>query len=312
LGPERTREYEVGFDASLYNGRITAEVTAFHQRTTDALIPVQPVPSLGFTSTQLRNVGMLENKGGEVSLGLGIIRRRNLTWTLGLMASLTKSKAIDLGGERVSLSDLVGVREGYPVPSFFANKVVNPNEYAAYIIETDQFIGPAVPDRMMSVSTNVTLGDNLVLSALGEYQGGAVMLNQTGKQMANRDVFGPCFEAQQALRAGDPQALSRITALVRSKCTVVPTQQLSENWIEATDFFKLRTITLTYQLPDGLLPRTQSAALTLAAGGNLWTKTDYWGTDPESRALGPSDPQPSDHHGAPPYRTYVASLRVRF
>ena len=52
LGPERSREYEAGFDASLYGGRITAEVTAYRQTTYDALIPRQGAPSLGFLTPQ--------------------------------------------------------------------------------------------------------------------------------------------------------------------------------------------------------------------------------------------------------------------
>src|SRR5687767_14135429 len=53
LGPERTRELEFGFDASLFEGRITSEVNVFVQRTYDALVPVRPTPSLGFSATQL-------------------------------------------------------------------------------------------------------------------------------------------------------------------------------------------------------------------------------------------------------------------
>ena len=53
-------EFEAGFDASLYDGRVTAEVTGFLQRTYSALIPLQNPPSQGFLSPQLTNVGTLE------------------------------------------------------------------------------------------------------------------------------------------------------------------------------------------------------------------------------------------------------------
>jgi outer membrane receptor protein involved in Fe transport len=40
LGPERTRETEVGFDAGFWGGRLGAVVTYFNARTTDAIINV--------------------------------------------------------------------------------------------------------------------------------------------------------------------------------------------------------------------------------------------------------------------------------
>ena len=44
------------------------EVTAYRARTMDALIGVNYPPSLGFTNSQLENVGTLENKGLELQV----------------------------------------------------------------------------------------------------------------------------------------------------------------------------------------------------------------------------------------------------
>jgi hypothetical protein len=194
---------------------------------------------------------------------------------------------------------------------------MNPDAYADPIYENDQYIGPAFPDRVITARTNITLFNSLNLSALLEHQGGGFVQNNTGHHMGNRNVFGPCYPSQQAQRAavsGNTEPLTHITAIWRARCTIVATQQREDNWFESTDFIKLRTITLTYELPEMLVPpRAQAATLSLSAGGNLWVKTDYSGTDPEARNNGAtSSVGGTDYHSLPPYQTFVASLRVRF
>jgi hypothetical protein len=113
--------------------------------------------------------------------------------------------------------------------------------------------------------------------------------------------------------AGNPEPLTHITAIMRARCTITATQQREDNWFESTDFIKLRTVTLTWELPDGLVPVANSAALSLSAGGNLWKRTNYLGTDPEARNNGATSAVGgTDYHSLPPYQTFVATLRVRF
>src|SRR6185312_9870735 len=68
LGPERTREWEAGFDASALDGRLGLVYTYYDQHTFGALIPVQQDPSNGFAGSQLINAGQLFNHGNEVTL----------------------------------------------------------------------------------------------------------------------------------------------------------------------------------------------------------------------------------------------------
>lgn len=318
LGPERSREYELGLDASLYGGRVTAEVTGFLQRTYDALVPMQSPPSQGFLSSQLTNVGTLQNKGAEVALGLGLIRGRDFEWDLDLMLSLLRSEAIDLNGEEIAygFSQFSGsrgwVREGYPVPAIFGAKIVNAGEIADPIIEQDAYIGPAYPTHTFGFRTGFTILNNLGISAFGEYQGGSFIQNQTGQRMVLNETFTPCFpglHAQQKLNQGDPSDWNRLPAEIRAKCSANPDDQRPDRWYESNDFFRLRSVTLDYRLPGGIVPRAQSAALSLSVS-NLLTVTDYWGNDPEAREGG-SFPS-IDYHSMPGYRTYTASLNVAF
>src|SRR5439155_13493385 len=98
LGPERTGETELGFDWSLFDGRVNTELTNFHRVTKDALFPVRQIPSLGFQSSQLENVGTIDDKGTEFSINWRVLQRRGFSWTVGTGVATTYSKVVSLGG----------------------------------------------------------------------------------------------------------------------------------------------------------------------------------------------------------------------
>ena len=318
LGPERSREFELGFDASVWGGRVTAEVTAYRQRTYDALIPAQNPPSEGFLSPQLSNIGTLQNQGAEFSVGLGVIRSNTLSWDLNLMLGLLESEALDTGGQDIpyGFSRFSGsrgwVREGFPVPAVFGTKVVNADEIADPILEADAFFGPSYPTHTIGVRSSVTILNDLTISAFGEYQGGAYIQCQTCQRMTLNQTFEPCFptlHAQEKADAGDPSDYNTYPADLRAKCSAHPEDQRPDRWYEEDDFFRLRSVNVGYRLPDGLVPGANSASLSLTAS-NLLTITDYWGNDPEARS---SSNFPSvDYHAMPGYRTFTAAINVTF
>jgi outer membrane receptor protein involved in Fe transport len=331
LGPERTREIEGGFDLAALDGRLGVEATYFYARTFDALVPVDYPPSQGFIATQLENVGTLESKGLELSIEGNPIRSESFDWRLRGILTAVQTKAVDLNGEVIQFGDSrAEVREGYPVPSFFGRKITNPNDFAEPIVAEDQFLGSNYPDRVMSLQTTFVLFRRLTIDALGEWQTGAYVYNGIGYQNALRFVFQPCYEAQAKLNAfagGDATALDDVTARDRGRCAIDRTKQNDRYWIDATDFFKLRTVSVTYDVPMAVAQklRLRSASVT-AAGRNLFTSTDYQGTDPEvadgrdaasDSGSGPLSSNTSrvgrrDYYNLPPLRSFVFTLRLGF
>ena len=315
LGPERTREYEIGFDASILGGRLTVESTYYQQTTFDALIPVLPIPTLGFVEPQLQNLGKLQNRGFEALVDASLIRNPTVEWSGRVNLATSSSKALDLGGENILISDVGGawVREGYPVPSYFGDVITNPDEFADPVIESDQFIGPMYPTTTVGVGTTLNLFQRLELDVSSEYQGGAYNQNATGWLNARRGIWQPCYAVQEKLRAaqgGDPSALNDVTALERAKCAISVRNGSKDWWTQPTDFFKIRHASLTYTLPSGWIPRTQSAAFTLS-GRNLFTSTEYDGLDPEVTDSGFLFWR-REYYNMPPVRTFLASLRITF
>jgi len=323
LGPERTREYEAGFELSALAGRIGVDFSVYRQDTYDALISIVYPPSQGFSNRQLENVGELRTTGYEARIDLGLVRTPTIDWSARLNISKINSEALDIGGETYVVNTLARsqVVEGYPVPSYFGKKVMNANEYAEPIIrgtgedgDPAQFLGSTWPDRLIALSTSVTLFNRLTLDALGEWQLGGHLLNAVGYQNANKGEWQPChapWAAMQAAAAGDSSALRKVTALDRVRCSRTSGVRDYDFWIEATDFFKLRSVSLTYEVPEGLIPRAHGATITLS-GRNLWLSSDYSGSDPEITDFRDNSTSRRDYYVFPPSRQFLATVRFHF
>ncbi|HET9984628.1 MAG TPA: TonB-dependent receptor [Longimicrobiales bacterium] len=315
LGPERTRETEAGFEGSALGGRVGVDFTYYKQHTFDALIAVSYAPSDGFLTNQLENVGELQNTGIEARLDLQFLRKSNLEWSGHLNFSTVNSKALDLGGRIITLGSLARtyVQEGYPVPSYFGKKVMNPDEVADPVIEDGQYLGSAFPTKTVAPSTSITLFRRLTLDALGEWQLGGHLLNAVAYQNANKGEWYGCVDVQKKMKAGktDPSALAGVTALQRARCTTDGTIRDYAFWVEPTNFFKLRSVSLSYDLPGRLIPGARAATLTVA-GRNLFKSTGYTGTDPEVADARDYTFARRDYYNFPTSRSFLATLRVSF
>jgi TonB-linked SusC/RagA family outer membrane protein len=350
LGPERTQEIEVGFDASFLNGRLGAEVTHFRARTLGAIVPVLQPPSNGFLESRSENVGELRNSGFELQLTGSLFRTAKFDWRARGNYSRLWSRAIDLGPRTsvgTSLNSAIRCEpltdpvtglalpecdrsKPAPFPAYYGRKVMNPNEIAAPKFEDEQFIGLVNPDEMWGVGTTLTFNNNLSLDAFVEHQGGFYVQNYTAYQNARRGVWFPCYDVQErtyrsygpdrARNTSDdiPGELAGITALQRAQCAFAGHDV--GFWTEPGDFTKLRYISLTYNLP-GRFVNANTASVTLSAR-NLYTWTNYNGADPEVQDF--SDQAGvgfggtagrfgrRDYYQIPQPRTYTFSLRVSF
>jgi TonB-dependent SusC/RagA subfamily outer membrane receptor len=316
LGPERTREIEFGFDVSALDDRVSLEATAYRAKTYDALIGVTYPPSEGFTRDQLENVGTLQNRGIELTLAGTPLRTDLFEWSARVNYTASQSKAIDLGGREISMGSSVFVREGHDVPAFFGVKVINPDAFAAPIIEQNAYLGPVYPTHLLGLSSTLRVRSDLTFDVLGEYQGGAYLGNFIGFQNAQRLVWYPCYTVQQkmtAAAAGNAAALNDVTALERARCNIDRGAVNSDYWIQKTNYFKLRSASVSYRLPQRFSPRAKSATLVLA-GRNLWKSTKYDGLDPESRDASDAGNTLSrrEYYQLPSTMQFLLSIRASF
>ena len=128
LEPEIGEETEIGFDAGLFNGFAGVEFTIFKQKTNNAIVSVPVLPSTGFPGSQFRNIGEIKNEGIEFGANITPIRSRGLMLNFGMTYSTSKNEVVSLGGQppivQAASQGQMNL-EGFPLAGIFQRKVVS-------------------------------------------------------------------------------------------------------------------------------------------------------------------------------------------
>jgi TonB-linked SusC/RagA family outer membrane protein len=110
---ERTEEYNIGIDFSLFKSRLSGTVDVY-QRTTKDLILERKLPSTSGYKSVRQNIGNTRNSGLELTLNGDLFRTKDFTWNMGLTFFTNKNEILDLYGDK---TDDVGSSWfiGYPI-----------------------------------------------------------------------------------------------------------------------------------------------------------------------------------------------------
>lgn len=124
LGPEIGEEIEVGFDAGLFEDRLSITFNFYDQKTKDALL-LNPVSlGSGFASSRWENIGLITNRGFELEMNGAALELENYRLDMGFSVTHNKNTLVDLGGlpPTTGQSRLV---EGLPIGTYHAVKPVS-------------------------------------------------------------------------------------------------------------------------------------------------------------------------------------------
>jgi outer membrane receptor protein involved in Fe transport len=339
LGPERTREYEYGMDGSWFNGRFSAELTYYHQLTSDALFRVASSQTAGGWGKQLENVGEFENKGWEVGTNTTIFNGQNFGWDLGLGLSTNHSKVLSLGGAaQFSVGEYGWVIEGQPVPVIYAKQITNANEKADAVYSSGNTVyGPANPTHIYSANTSIRLPGGLQVSARGEYLKGAYISNYFEAGATGRTIAHPkCYDAYRKVdpnwvqgtlgsNTGPKWPGSRpadMYAWEEGQCFGMATYHYANS---ESDFAELRDLTLSVPISNllpGMFTFSDRTDLTIS-GRNVafWTHKNLITGHPEQNenSIGTTDSGEFRHdmvkgidETLPPVSYWTVAMRMIF
>ena len=285
IRPERSSEVELGFDLTARQNRVSVQATYYNKTTTDALVS-RPLPgSLGAGASRIENVGVVTNKGAEVSLNVKAVDRARFTWDVGIEASENQNKLVSLAP---GIPPLTGFgfqnRPGYPLFGLWReqllsysdannNKVIEPNEVV--VTDTAVFIGPSVPVRSVSLTNSIGLfGDKLRLSGMLDYRAGFVSHDVN-------NMFMCAFRQNCA-------ALHVPGTDLEAQAKAVASTRANGAYGQKGDFIRLREFSLQYRLPSSVARAMRAASANAQlTGRNLWTWTkEFQAWDPENVAGG--------------------------
>lgn len=102
---ERTLNYNIGVDVSLWKRRFNLTADVYLRKTTDLLIDKTFPPSTG-TMTGKANLGEMENKGIEIRMDGFVIQNKNVLWQLGANVAHNKNKILKISEALKKQNDL--------------------------------------------------------------------------------------------------------------------------------------------------------------------------------------------------------------
>ncbi len=101
LVPETNRSYEFGLEASFLKSRLGFDLTYYHAREINQIMPV-PVSTASGYSTFFENGGTVQNQGVELTINAGIVRAQDFSWDVTINWSKNSNKILSLYGGQQS------------------------------------------------------------------------------------------------------------------------------------------------------------------------------------------------------------------
>lgn len=304
---ETTKQWNGGVDLSLFKGRLNLTADVYRKITTDLLFEKQLKLASG-KATQLVNAGEIRNQGIELVVGGSPIVTKNFDWNTSFTFATNKSKVMSLNegatemilGEagmpgfndaiRLEVGQPIGLVKGFRYDGVWKSdeKIlagaygVTPGSPKYYdkdnncVINSDDMvtIAKTLPDFTYSWSNNFRYKDfTLNLLFVGVH----------GNDIVN---FG-----RYMIEGGDDGISRRLMNrwTPENENTNIPghntkgNQRNSSRWVEDGSYFRLKNLTLGYNLPSSISKKIGASAIRVyVTGTNLFTITNYSGFDPEA------------------------------
>lgn len=340
LKPEKTRSFEIGTDLRLVQGRIGLAYTYFSNDSRDLILPVPVAPSTGFTQI-IENSGSMRTRGHEITLDIIPVRLKNWEWDINVNFATIKNKVLALapgidnlflgGFTNLQIRAVVGqpyrtifgydwVRDGNGKVIIDDRKLIDgqPNPNYGFPTPDPQMksLGNVDPDWTMGAGTKFRWKD-LSLYLLFDIKSGGKMWDGTRGVM---DYFGTSAGTEDrdqnyvfnGVLASNGQPNDIYVKLNQGwrNGTGSALNGPSVDYVEKSNWVRLRTITISYSLTKLLNKNFIKGLEIYFTGTNLWLKTPYKGIDPETNLLGTSNAQGMDYFNMPGTRSYTLGLSL--
>jgi TonB-dependent starch-binding outer membrane protein SusC len=339
FGWESTRQANIGFELGLFDNRISFVTDYYNRQSRDVLFSSIPLPATTGFTTITNNVASLENKGWEFSLITRNIVSGPFRWTTNFNISTNQNKVLSLyeGRTKFSTGDFgksTLLEVGQPI-SFQGVQIAG--------------INPATGDYLpvnVSGTPDVINDDDMVVlgSPLPKHFGG---LNNTFSYknfdlniFFNWNVGNKIFNTTRSYTELTGLTASATNPIIRNMSReafygrwqkpgdVVDYRGFDFNgsyravqnlptdyYLEDGSFLRLRSVSLSYNLPKSLLSKLKfNSGRVYVNGNNLLLLTKYRGYDPEvnHNNVGENLAVGYDRGTYPQARTFVGGFSLTF
>jgi TonB-linked SusC/RagA family outer membrane protein len=346
LQPEITTEAEFGATLQFLNNRISADVAYYDRITEGQILPVPIAPSSGYT-TQVLNLGRVQNRGIELLLTARPIVKNNFDWEVRYTFSNNRNKVLELrnGLDQVVLTSaydteflaIPGMPLGvYKGPAYLRDPqgriVVNPNTGFPLQAPEKEIYGTAQPDYLMGLYNTFSYKGVSLAFGFDARKGGLFYsytqrLTQFVGNSTNTlyNFRQPFLVPNSVVQTGVDDKGNPAYA---ENTIPIDVNGVTNYWNDSNNgpierehtrdrsFLKLREVALGYNLPASLLRPIRASNVNISLVGRnllLWTPENNNIVDPESTTFGNDlTGEFGEFAVGPTVRSLGLSLRIGF
>jgi len=347
--PEFSSEFEIGTDLEFFNKRIVIDFTTYNKKTTNLITPIT-VPTTSGYQQYNTNAGSIENKGIELGLTLVPVKTTNFKWTLYTMFSKNKNEVTELsqGLDRIRLN---ANQIAYAIPGeafgvFYGTKfardtngnyLINPSGGGIIQDPNLGIIGDPNADFKVSF-TNTFVYKAWTLKSQFDWKQGGDINSSTINSLLGRGVTKDTENRERTfiipgyyatndgvpILDGDGNQIPNTTQLSMNELYFSPAggntfgiNSVDEASIYDGTVFRLREVSLTYDVPSSVLKKTAFGKLSFSLmGSNLWylapNVPKYTNFDPETTSYGSTILQGIETSAAPTARRFGFKVNLTF
>jgi TonB-linked SusC/RagA family outer membrane protein len=343
---ETTGQYNVGLDMGVMQNRFNFTVDVYRKHTRDLLQSVQIPLSTGFT-TQLTNIGGVENRGLELS-GVGtVLTTSRFKWDVNANISFNRNKLMDLPGDQFAQRLYFGAdnfflqRNGQPIGTIygyvedgFYDNLAEVKADPQYANQSEalqrQMIGEIKYKNLDSDPTSISASDRTIIGNTNPKYSYGVTNNFSYKNF-NLSVFIQGVEGGDIVNTNLYQIrMGKVANLPQSvydtrwtpenaanaqwpKALAADTRQqrLSNRLVEDGSYVRLKNVNFGYVFnkPTSFI----DAINVYGSVSNVFTLTNYSWFDPDVNAFGgDASRRGVDMNSYPNSRTYTLGVRIGF
>ncbi len=317
---ENSASKNVGLDFGFFNDRLTGSFEWYDTRTTDLLVYNKLASASGYSS-QLTNLGEVQNTGVEAQLGATLVKNKDFSWTANATFSKNKNKILKIDGKTDANGKPLDQPNnnwfiGYPIDAYYEYKfdgIFNTIEDVRTAAQGfDSATGVALTDdkliqKVGSIRVVDTDGDGKItvadqqifqaspdwigsLSTTFNYKGFNLLLDfYTVQGVVKNNSY--LYDYNDGGTNG-----GRLNGIKRNYWTpsglgqeaplpkILSTDQYVKSMgLQDASYIRLRTLSFGYTLPNSMLAKSNISKLNLyVSATNFLTWTKYQSFSPES------------------------------
>ncbi len=313
IGWESTKEFNFGFDFSLFSNRIYGSFDIYDKRTSGILI-VSPFPLESGASRFTSNLADVSNKGWELEVGADLIRTTDINWSITFNIAANRNKVENMEGHGLpahqslyyTVGEPIGNFKGYRVEKIiqtqaeidalnaasptgvYYNAYTGPGDYLYKDLNGDnritaedkETIGNLQPDYFGGFNTIFSY-KRITIMASFHYSIGNEVEWKNYRNLINYITPG---QNLSTIVQDNYWTTENTTAdYPRLIYDYYSNGPLSDVSLQDASFLRLKMVRLNYEIPQGIINKLslKSGSVYISAT-NLITWTSFMGIDPET------------------------------